>query len=412
VNGLNAANISGGTVSNAEFDYLDGVTSSIQTQLNAKEASLPTGGTTLQYFAGNKTLQTLNTAAVPESGANYYFTDARTRAATLTGLSATAGTLAAGDTVLGAFGKMLTTQGDYVSKSTNSTVLGQITIDPTTGVLNVPTPASATQATPKAWVENLVDSYGHWVKAASDISFTTGNVGIGGAASGTASTELKVTGDAEVTGTATIGGVSTTGMFVNGWSGSWAPVTIKNNEADGYSGIIFTDSSNVSQAAFGYSNTGAGIMPGTALFTSTVSTTPVAIGIGGLEAVRVAGTTGYMGIGVNDPQTRLDVGGAIVSRTAAAHAATTIDLKTSNTHVLSAVGQSAITLTNMVHGGSYTIIIQEATSRTYTFTGCNTSKFQPANMPTIASTHTMYNIVTVANGANYDCYISWSSGYN
>jgi len=413
VNGLNAANISGGAVSNAEFDYLDGVTSSIQTQLNAKEASLPTGGTALQYFAGNKTLQTLNTAAVPESGSNYYFTDVRTRAATLTGLSAGAGTLLPGDTVLGAFGKLLTTQGDYVSKSTNSTVLGQVTIDPTTGVLNVPNPGSLTQATNRGWVESLVDSYGHWTKTVSDISFTTGNVGIGGAASATATTELKVTGDAEVTGTLQANnGITSLGMFVNGWSGSWAPVQIKNGANDGYAGIIFTDSSNVSQAAFGYSNTGAGIMPGAAFFTSMLATTPVAIGIGGVEAVRVAGTTGYMGIGVNNPQARLDVGGAIISRTAAAHAAASVDLSTSNTHVLSVVGQSAITLTNMVHGGSYTIIIQEAASRTYTFTGCNTSKFQPANMPTIASTHTMYNIVTVGAPGSFDCYISWSSGYN
>ena len=104
--------------------------------------------------------------------------------ATLTGLSAGSGAIVAGDTILGAFGKMLTIQGDYVSKSTNTTVLGQITIDPTTGVLNVPNPASLTQATNKGWVENLVDSYGHWAKSGSNISFTTGNVGIGTASPG------------------------------------------------------------------------------------------------------------------------------------------------------------------------------------------------------------------------------------
>jgi hypothetical protein len=46
---------------------------------NSKENSI-TAGTTSQYFRGDKTFQTLNTAAVPES-VNLYYTDARSRAA-------------------------------------------------------------------------------------------------------------------------------------------------------------------------------------------------------------------------------------------------------------------------------------------------------------------------------------------
>jgi hypothetical protein len=38
--GINAANISGGLISNAEFDYLNGLTDNIQTQLNGKQQSL------------------------------------------------------------------------------------------------------------------------------------------------------------------------------------------------------------------------------------------------------------------------------------------------------------------------------------------------------------------------------------
>jgi hypothetical protein len=41
ITGLSAAKISTGVVSNTEFDYLDGVTSAIQTQINGKQASLP-----------------------------------------------------------------------------------------------------------------------------------------------------------------------------------------------------------------------------------------------------------------------------------------------------------------------------------------------------------------------------------
>lgn len=48
----------------------------LQTALDAKESSLPTGGTTLQYLRGNKTLATLDTDAVPEGTTNKYYADA------------------------------------------------------------------------------------------------------------------------------------------------------------------------------------------------------------------------------------------------------------------------------------------------------------------------------------------------
>lgn len=68
----------GGTLSNQ---------TDLQNALNAKEPSIATG-TSLQYWRGDKSWQTLNTAAVPES-TNLYYTDARSRAAiseTITGI--------------------------------------------------------------------------------------------------------------------------------------------------------------------------------------------------------------------------------------------------------------------------------------------------------------------------------------
>jgi hypothetical protein len=53
------------------------ISTATQTALNAKEDSIA-AGTILQYWRGDKTWQTLNTAAVPESG-NLYYTDARAR---------------------------------------------------------------------------------------------------------------------------------------------------------------------------------------------------------------------------------------------------------------------------------------------------------------------------------------------
>jgi hypothetical protein len=61
--GIDAAKIADGTVSNAEYQYLGGVTSDIQTQLNAKEATI-TAGTTGQYYRGDKSFQTLDKTAV------------------------------------------------------------------------------------------------------------------------------------------------------------------------------------------------------------------------------------------------------------------------------------------------------------------------------------------------------------
>lgn len=45
--GIDAAKIADGTVSNAEFQYLNGVTSAIQTQINAKEATITGAATTI-----------------------------------------------------------------------------------------------------------------------------------------------------------------------------------------------------------------------------------------------------------------------------------------------------------------------------------------------------------------------------
>lgn len=97
--------VSVATTTLAELNFVNGVTSGIQGQLNGKEPTI-TAGTTLQYWRGDKTWQTLNTSVVPESG-NLYFTDARVRAAVLTGYVLGSNTaLASTDSVLQAFQKI------------------------------------------------------------------------------------------------------------------------------------------------------------------------------------------------------------------------------------------------------------------------------------------------------------------
>ena len=74
-----AGKVSQSSVTVAELGHVSGTTSSIQTQLGAKEASIPSG-TASQYWRGDKSFQPLTTTAVAE-GSNQYFTSERTRAA-------------------------------------------------------------------------------------------------------------------------------------------------------------------------------------------------------------------------------------------------------------------------------------------------------------------------------------------
>lgn len=67
--GIDANKIANGNVSNAEFQTLDGVTSSIQTQLDSKEPTIATG-TSTQFFKGNKTWATIGTSDVPNLDAS------------------------------------------------------------------------------------------------------------------------------------------------------------------------------------------------------------------------------------------------------------------------------------------------------------------------------------------------------
>jgi hypothetical protein len=88
----------------AATDTLLAAMGKIQGQITAKENTI-TAGTTLQYYRGDKTWQTLNSAAVPEL-TNLYYTNARAIAAPITGYVSGAGTVAATDTILQAINKL------------------------------------------------------------------------------------------------------------------------------------------------------------------------------------------------------------------------------------------------------------------------------------------------------------------
>jgi hypothetical protein len=115
--------------------------------------------------------------------------------------------------------------------------------------------------------------------------------------------------------------------------------------------------------------------------------------------------------GLVDNGSTITASRSIVSTPNTVSSGATVDVSTSNTHMLSSVGGTTITLQNLVHGGEYNIIIADTTSRTYTFSGCTNSYFKPANSATIAGTQTVYGILVYVSGATTNCYITWSTGF-
>ncbi len=80
-------------------------------QLDQSNYLVPSGSSNTKYLTGDgfggASWTVLNTSKVPESGANVYFTNARTIAATLTGFTSGAGTVVSTDSVLAAIQKIV-----------------------------------------------------------------------------------------------------------------------------------------------------------------------------------------------------------------------------------------------------------------------------------------------------------------
>jgi hypothetical protein len=102
---------------------------------------------------------------------------------------------------------------------------------------------------------------------------------------------------------------------------------------------------------------------------------------------------------------------SIVTTTNPIATGSVIDLATSNTHTLTLLGGDVITVQNMSNGGVYNIVIEDPTSRTYTFNGCTSTYFKPTNAATAVGTRTIYGLMTIRKGSNWDCYVTWSTGF-
>lgn len=224
----------------------------------------------------------------------------------------------------------------------------------------------------------LPASASYWGAATGGIGYSAGNVGIGNAAPAAA---LEITSSAA-------------------WSNGW-----KNNlrlTSPDYPAMRFVASDSGKTSMIG--NNGDGSL------WLNVNATGDTSGTSGM----VIKPDGAVGVGVTAPTAKLQVQGQIVSNVKNAGSGVTINWNDGNVQYTSA-GCGAITFSNMLEGGSYTLIVTGATAGTCTFSQASPDtlsypasfKFLPANAPTTASKTTIFTFLRAGNIV----YVNWATGY-
>lgn len=190
----------------------------------AGKEPLITAGTSAEYIRGDKTLGTLSTDLL---------------AAAMTGLNtATNAIITAGDTLIGAVGKLQRQISDLDATKIGTTggTLSVGTID------GVPTPVGGSDIVNKSYVDSLTS----WIISGGNVARPTGNVGIG---TSTPTKQLEVVGPALISGM-NIGG--STGLSL-----SYFGQNALNSNSTGYQNVAFGNTALVANTT-GNNNTAIG----------------------------------------------------------------------------------------------------------------------------------------------------------
>lgn len=131
----------------------------------------------------------------------------------------------------------------------------------------------------------------------------------------------------------------------------------------------------------------------------------------GTSQLVVTGTKVAMGTATASAA-KLTVNGSVGTTSNVVASGNTVNLALSNIHHLSSVGTDVIALSNLVNGGTYTLVIADTESRTYNFSGCVKTFFSPASAPTETGKHTIYGLTTITVGGSWHCYVTWASGFS
>ena len=118
--------------------------------------------------------------------------------------------------------------------------------------------------------------------------------------------------------------------------------------------------------------------------------------------------SGNVGIGTTAPTAKLEVSGQIRSSVYDAGTSMAIDWNNGNNQYTAPAGNAcgAVTLTNLLDGGSYTLAVQGVTSGTCSFSMAGVSfVYSPANEP--VSSDAVYTFLRMGGKV----YVSWVTGF-
>lgn len=325
----------------------------------ATPASAPV--TSVNTLTGAVVLTTTNIA----EGTNLYYTDARTLAAPLTGLSATNSAILATDTVLQAFGKaqgQIAAKEDAITAGTTaqylrgdkslSTFASDIWSTVLTGL------STATNAAITA-TDTILVAFGKLQKQITDLAASA----VGGDLSGT----LPNPTVAKIQGTAVSAVAPTSGHFLkyNGtnWVGTMVTVGDLKSTALGNlfpgTGCAANQTLYYSVVGDAFSCTDIDTLDGGKITTGTIAAARLpdsasywAAATGGINYA-----SGNVGVGNTTPTAKLHVSGGSIVAVPGSGSTQCTDFSTGNIQVSSYVASNTVKIGGLVDGGAYTLVL-------------------------------------------------------